>query len=759
MSFYNTGNPVPSIDPRDLDDNAKIIDVVATSTELSTTDRKGRAIRTLAGLQYDASQGTLRTDLAAPDGSGLVGYKGRTQYQKNEDEPFAEDFGAIGDKTYHPLSEIYASVPDAQAAFPLTASRITSLSQSIDWAAIQECLRTHGVANLRKTGYVLTDTLLLPIASALLGRGGAGWSTGGVLDYNDIFSDSTDLIFIGDGAKQWLVNHVSDLSGSGIFKVNGSAAEPFYANAPTPDYRLTDLTNKNAVGITAATPRALSIAVKVESRPAGTFDDGRGIGGNVVISDLRIIPYFDGLNGYRNLSTLGIGDKWDVGLHMDNTYNSRVSNVKVVGYWRDAALLKTTLHDYGAGGRSNGEQDIFESCMFQGWSGATIRGIDSHIVKAVDVPNNQFSIGWANSHTFPPSGTIYNGGIAYNYSSLIYDVVNNYLVFQLTGSVAAFAVNQNIRINLTSNGTSGTTFLKSTFIGFCHGTRNVATSTDFGGYFAGAGRAYECSGALNREIKMIGCYFTTREDIMMFLGQADQNILLGCKMEAASGYDKYFRVNTLPAGARFIGFSTGTFRTENQRHLGCTYVNVDIRSASSVARTPPRFATVGDTGCFTPYEYFDDALNFTYLSNGSNYDLSITHKEGGNVGIGTTVSVDSNVISNGTNLNLYGKGSVNLGIRTSNTAAVNNVIKVDGGGIYPINASRNLATGSVPFGNIFSESFNFSASRKIYTGSVAPEGVQTAWTGSLFLHVTSSSGTGKLYVKESGSGNTGWVLK
>ena len=26
MSFYNTGNPVPSIDPRDLDDNAKVLD-------------------------------------------------------------------------------------------------------------------------------------------------------------------------------------------------------------------------------------------------------------------------------------------------------------------------------------------------------------------------------------------------------------------------------------------------------------------------------------------------------------------------------------------------------------------------------------------------------------------------------------------------------------------------------------------------------------------------------------------------------------
>lgn len=74
MSFYNTGNPVPSDDPRDLDDNAKHIDEIVNSTELSTTDRQGRAIRTLAGLQYDASQGTLRTDLAAADGAELVGF-------------------------------------------------------------------------------------------------------------------------------------------------------------------------------------------------------------------------------------------------------------------------------------------------------------------------------------------------------------------------------------------------------------------------------------------------------------------------------------------------------------------------------------------------------------------------------------------------------------------------------------------------------------------------------------------------------------
>ena len=55
MSFYNTGNPVPSIDPRDLDDNAKHLDEAVTSTELTFTDRLGRERKTLAGFEADAS--------------------------------------------------------------------------------------------------------------------------------------------------------------------------------------------------------------------------------------------------------------------------------------------------------------------------------------------------------------------------------------------------------------------------------------------------------------------------------------------------------------------------------------------------------------------------------------------------------------------------------------------------------------------------------------------------------------------------------
>lgn len=56
MSFYNTGNPVPSIDPRDLDDNAKHIDEIVNSTLPTFVDRLGTTRKTLAGITEDLAE-------------------------------------------------------------------------------------------------------------------------------------------------------------------------------------------------------------------------------------------------------------------------------------------------------------------------------------------------------------------------------------------------------------------------------------------------------------------------------------------------------------------------------------------------------------------------------------------------------------------------------------------------------------------------------------------------------------------------------
>lgn len=72
MSFYDTGNPVPSIDPRDLDDNAKHIDELTNSTFPTFVDRLGTTRRTLAGIEADADAIVLRDELLAPGGEAII---------------------------------------------------------------------------------------------------------------------------------------------------------------------------------------------------------------------------------------------------------------------------------------------------------------------------------------------------------------------------------------------------------------------------------------------------------------------------------------------------------------------------------------------------------------------------------------------------------------------------------------------------------------------------------------------------------------
>jgi hypothetical protein len=90
MSFYNTGNPVPSIDPRDLDDNAKHIDEIVNSTDLTFVDRLGTERLTMAGLEAEAAASvTLRLDLAEPDGADLSGfYEGTVKSVLDGTTPF-----------------------------------------------------------------------------------------------------------------------------------------------------------------------------------------------------------------------------------------------------------------------------------------------------------------------------------------------------------------------------------------------------------------------------------------------------------------------------------------------------------------------------------------------------------------------------------------------------------------------------------------------------------------------------------------------
>jgi hypothetical protein len=120
MSFYNTGNPVPSIDPRDLDDNAKVLDQFVNGTEETYTDRKGVERLTLFGIGNDANSLLLRTDLAEPDGLALLGYRNQTAYVK------LSDFIAV-----HDFSGTDAAAITAAGAYCLTNKKELRLDRDV----------------------------------------------------------------------------------------------------------------------------------------------------------------------------------------------------------------------------------------------------------------------------------------------------------------------------------------------------------------------------------------------------------------------------------------------------------------------------------------------------------------------------------------------------------------------------------------------------------------------------------------------------
>lgn len=100
-------------------------------------------------------------------GAGLVGYNIASSYSSNTVgkklnlllSPW--DFGAVADGTLHPLSEYYATLEEAQVVYPF----VTSLTQSIDYAAIQKCVNemvTRGAAGMTMGGrgrFCVSDTV------------------------------------------------------------------------------------------------------------------------------------------------------------------------------------------------------------------------------------------------------------------------------------------------------------------------------------------------------------------------------------------------------------------------------------------------------------------------------------------------------------------------------------------------------------------------------------------------------------------------
>lgn len=90
-----------------------------------------------------------------------------------------KDFGAIGDMVMHPLSEGYSTLAAAQAVYPF----VTSLTQSVDWAAFTAAIASAENIFVPTGWYMLNQTLNMYRPVAMFGEAGSGSS-----NYNSFLS-------------------------------------------------------------------------------------------------------------------------------------------------------------------------------------------------------------------------------------------------------------------------------------------------------------------------------------------------------------------------------------------------------------------------------------------------------------------------------------------------------------------------------------------------------------------------------------------
>ena len=702
-----------------------------------------------SGFFVFSGDAVIRQDLASDTGAELVKLDGRSVAETIRDTANIKDgrFGAIGDGDYHPLSERYATINAAKIKYPFA----TSLAQSIDWAATQKAENTKKLVHAPAGKYVMTDSVLIPAGGGLVGEGAPMW-TGGFSQFVD---DDTGTHFLpyGTFAKKYSLKHISKCANSGGVFANPSAAEPHYAasNSPTPLYELHDFTNQNAVGATPATAKPFSAMFVTADR------------GNVTMRDFRVVPYFNGQEGYKSIYETGLGADCDVAIYMLNSENSNVSNVQVVGYWRGQGILKVSQTAFGDDG--NSERDNFIHCKIQGHTGFAVRGNDLH--RVVAVTGSTVAIKWYASHTFDQTGILRIAGQNRNYTAVSYDAVNGWLVFS-TANTSGIVVGNGATVASGNFGSSGTQVRDCTIYDLYHNSRMVSNNTALG--FALPGKCVEISGEPARAVQFWGCTIQGRDDIMVQQLHSRDSEWFGCYFEAQPAFGTVFDGTfnyTLPGGSRHIAVAESTTTapypaggTTNLRMYGCTpqtSSTIDLRPASPITK-PARFSAAGDLGLFLPREVYDDRYAVVMSGKSLRFqsaDLLRLRPET-HVEIGGNGQAEQYLHSLGASLVLSSGTRIRMSTGTPGAQVENYIF--DASRIVPAAAGKDL--GNAFAANYFARSYVIT---RYYTATVfdsagtgSPEGVVTASLGSLYRRTNGGVGT-TLYYKSSGTGNTGWT--
>ena len=305
-----------------------------------------------------------------------------------------------------------------------------------------------------------TDTITIPSNTTVIGEGSGRWLF--TQPWVPKTTAGTELRFVGNGPKRHTVKYVTDCRTAG-----GVVKNPSPVDDKDTHYKLTTFTNNNG------TLRKFSIGVALE-----------GAARNVHLKGFRIVPNFKGIDGYNDESTTELGDEWDVGLLVGNSDHCTFEDIQVVGYWRILGKLQLSVNDNNednsAYAGAGSEYVTYLRCMFQGMTGAAIRGAD--LYKVTGVTGNYIEIENGGNEHFETHGSVRTGSTnpyrleTYQYTEKT--VVSGKLRL-LMPSTSGINVGDLLCPAIYSNGISNTVYRDCEITGLDHSSRKRVTELGF----------------------------------------------------------------------------------------------------------------------------------------------------------------------------------------------------------------------------------------------------------------------------------------
>lgn len=250
--------------------------------------------------------------------------------RENRDDISNSTVIASGSTTARPLKDRFADVVNVKD-FGAKGDGVTDDTAALKAAMLHVSLLGGGELQVPEGVYIISDTLIVPDNVVLIGRG-VGYE----------YYHPTTFLFKGTGIKRY------SLSEMPVYSIeNPDAGAPYLADSGNrgDTYKTLDLQDFSAAVILGKRSGIISIA---------------------------IIPYFNGVSGYRDQSSGGLSDDWDVGIWCRNADSWYLSKTTSIGHWRKAALLITSSN-IGDGKIPSCEQGHAEFCRFQGFRGVAIR--------------------------------------------------------------------------------------------------------------------------------------------------------------------------------------------------------------------------------------------------------------------------------------------------------------------------------------------------------------------------------------------------